>query len=126
MESVHLPDAAQAFYLADGMYHIISRDPNIQMKNDSGAAGFAIRTLSGKACLVRSSCKSKLSSNQGDLKLVPDMDFCKNNPEPLLATIEITPSFDQFFKQVPNDRHKFHTYSVAEAGSPFSAPSVLD
>ena len=40
MESVLPPDAPQAFYLADGMYHFISRDPNIQMKNDSGAAGF--------------------------------------------------------------------------------------
>ena len=115
VESVLLPDAPQAFYLADGMYHIISRDPNIQMKNDSGAAGFSISSLSCRACLVRPSCSSKLSFNQGDLELVPDMDFCKNNPEPLLATIELTPSLDQIFKQVPNATHKFHTYSIAEA-----------
>ena len=42
------------------------------------------------------------------------MDFCKSNPEPLLATIELTPSLDQIFKQVPNATHKFHTYSIAE------------
>ena len=47
--------------------------------------------------------------------MVPDMDFCKNNPESLLATIELTPSIDQIFKQVPNATHKFHTYSIAEA-----------
>ena len=115
VESVLLPDAPQAFYLADGMYHIISRDPNIQMKNDSGAAGFSISSLSWQASLVRPSCSSKLSFNQGDLELVPDMDFCKNNPEPLLATIELTPSLDQIFKQVPNASDKFHTYSIAEA-----------
>ena len=91
VESVLLPDASQAFYLADGMYNITSRDPNIQMKNDSGAAGFSISTLFCQACLVRPSCKSKLAFNQGDLELIPDIDFGKNNPEPLLATIELTP-----------------------------------
>ena len=115
MESVLLHDAPRAFYLADGMYHIISRDPNIQMKNDSGAAGFSISSSSCQACLVRPSCSSKLSFNRGDLELVPDRDFCKNNPEPLLATIELTPSLDQIFKQIPNATHKFHTYSIAEA-----------
>ena len=97
------------------MYHNISPDPNIQMKNDSGAAGFSSSTLSCQACLVHPSCRSKLSSNQADLELVPDMDFCKNNPEPLLATIELTPSLDQLFKQVRNATHKFHTNSTAEA-----------
>ena len=113
VESVLLPDAPQVFYLGDGMYHV-SRDPNIQMKNDSGAAGCSISSLSCQACLVHPSCSSKLSFNQGDLELVPDMDFCKNNPEPLLATVELTPSLDQTFKQVPNATHKFHTNSIAE------------
>ena len=47
--------------------------------------------------------------------MVPDMDFCRIKPEPLLATIELTPSRDQIFDQVPNATHKFHTYSFAEA-----------
>ena len=115
VEFVFLPGAPQAFYLDDGMCHILSRDPNIQMKNDSGVAGFSISSLSRQGCLVRPSCSSKLSFNQGDLELVPGMDFCKKNPEPLLATIELTPSLDQNFKQVPNAIHKFHTYSIAEA-----------
>ena len=42
VEPVLLPDAPQGVYLADGMYHFISRDPNIQMKNDTDAAGFTI------------------------------------------------------------------------------------
>ena len=115
VESVLLPDAPQASHSTVGMYHIIWRDPNIQMKNDSGAVGFSISTLSCQACLVRPSCQSKLSFNQRDLELVPDMDFRKNNTEPLLATIEFTPTFDQILKQVPISTHKFHTYSIAEA-----------
>ena len=43
------------------------------------------------------------------------MDFCKHNQQPLLATIELTPSLDQSFKQVPNATHKFHNYFIAEA-----------
>ena len=97
-------------FLADDKYQIISRDPNIQMKNDSGAAGFSISTLSCQACLVSPSCKSKLSFSQGDLELVPDTDFCKNNREPLLARIKLTPTLDQILKKVPNVAHKFHTY----------------
>ena len=91
VESVLLPDAPQAFYLADGLYHVISRNPNIQMKNDSRLAGFSISTLSCQACLIRPSCTSTLSFNQGDLVLSPDMDFCESKPEPLVASIELTP-----------------------------------
>ena len=74
VESVLLPDAPQVFNLADGLYHIVSRDPHIQMKNDSGS-DFSISTLSGNACLIRPSCSSTLSFNQGDLELRPDLDF---------------------------------------------------
>ena len=114
VESVLLPDAPQAFYLADGLYHIISRDPHIQMKNDSGS-DFSISTLSCKACLIRPSCSSTLSFNQGDLELRPDLDFCKTKPEPFLAKIQLTPSLDQIFQHVPRTTSTFHTYSVTEA-----------
>ena len=33
----------------------------------------------------------------------------------MLATIELSSSLDQIFKQVPNGTHKFHTYSIAGA-----------
>ena len=84
VESVLLPDAPQAFYLADGLYHIISRDPHIQMKNDSGS-DFSISTLSCKACLIRPSCSSTLSFNQGDLELRPDLDLLQNQTRTLLG-----------------------------------------
>ena len=115
VEPVLLPDAPQAFYLANDLYHVISRNPNIQMKNDSRLAGLSISTLSCQACLIRPSCTSTLSFNQGDLVLSPDMDFCESKQEPLVASIELIPSLAQMFKHVPQIAHKFHAYSVAEA-----------
>ena len=114
VESVLLPDAPQAFHLADRLYHIISLDPHIQIKNDSGS-DFSISTLSCKACLIRPSSSSTLSFNQGDLELRPDLDFCETKPEPFLVKIQLTPSLDQIFQHVPRSFSNFHTYSVTEA-----------
>ena len=115
VESILLPDAPQAFYLADGMYHVVSRHPALRMKNDSRSAGFTISTLTCQACIVRPSCSSTLYFNQGDLVLTPDMDFCETHPLPLIASIQLTPSLDQVFKHVPPASSQFHVYSVAEA-----------
>ena len=115
VESILLPDAPQAFYLADGMYHVVSRHPALRMKNDSRSAGFPISTLTCQACIVRPSCSSTLSFNQGDLVLTPDMDFCETHPLPLIASIQLTPSLDQVFKHVLPASSQFHVYSVAEA-----------
>ena len=115
VESTLLPDAPQAFYLADGMYHVVSRHPALRMENDSRSAGFTISTLTCQACIVRPSCSSTLSFNQGDLVLTPDMDFCETHPLPLIASIQLTPSLDQVFKHVPPASSQFHVYSVAEA-----------
>ena len=78
-ESILLPDAPQTFHLADGLYHIISRDPQMQMENDSGS-GISISTLPFTACLIRPSCRSALSFNQGDLELRPTSSFGKPTP----------------------------------------------
>ena len=115
VESILLPDAPQAFYLADGMYHVVSCHPALRMKNDSRSAGFSISTLTCQACIIRPSCSSTLSFNQGDLVLTPDMDFCETHPLPLIASIQLTPSLDQVFKHVPPASSQFHVYSVAEA-----------
>ena len=115
VESILLPDAPKAFYLADGMYHVVFRHPALRMKNDSRSAGFTIRTLTCQACIIRPSCSSTLSFNQGDLVLTPDMDFCESHPLPLIASIQLTPSLDQVFKHVPSASSQFHVYSVAEA-----------
>ena len=40
-----LPDAPQAFYLVDGMYHVVSRHPALCMKNHSRSARFTISNL---------------------------------------------------------------------------------
>ena len=115
VESVLLPDAPQAFYLADGMYHVVSRHPALRMKKDSRSAGFTISTLTCQACIVRPNCSSTLSYNQGDLVLTPDMDFCETHPLPFIASIQLTPSLDQFSKHVPPASSQFHVYLVAEA-----------
>ena len=110
-----LPDAPQSFYLADGMYHVVSRHPALRMKNDSRSAGFTISTSTCQACIVRPSCSSTHSFNQGDLVITPDMEFCGTHPLPLIASIQLTPSLDQVFKHVPPASSQFHVYSVAEA-----------
>ena len=110
-----LPDAPQAFYLADGMYHVVSRHPALRMKNDSRSAGFTISTLTFQTCILRPSCSSTLSFNQGDLVLTPDKDFCETHPLPLKASIQLAPSLDQVFKHVPSASSQLHVYSVAEA-----------
>ena len=115
VESILLPDAPQAFYLADGMYHVVSRHPALRVKNDSCSDGFIFSTLTCQACIVRPSCSSALSFNQGDLVLTPDMDFCETHLLPLIASIQLTPSLDQIFKHVPSASSQFHVYSVSEA-----------
>ena len=80
VESILLPDASQAFNLADGMYHVVSRHPALRMENDSRSAGFTISTLICQACIVRPSCSSTLSFNQGDLVLTHNMDFRESHP----------------------------------------------
>ena len=109
-----LPDAPQAFYLADGMYHVVSRHPALRMKNDGRSAGFTISTLTCQACIVRPSCSSTLSFDQRDLVLTPDMDFCETNPLLVIASIQLTPSLDQVFNNVPPASRQFHVYSVAK------------
>ena len=115
VHSLLLSDAPQAFYLADGMYHIISRDPILQVKNDSQTHGISVTKIMCQACLMRPSCTSKLSFNQGDLVLSPDMDVCETNPEPFVATVALTPSLAQVFKHVPQTCDVFNVYSLGEA-----------
>ena len=113
--SVLLPDAPQAFYLAEGEYHVISREPLFHMKNASDIDGVSVSMIPCQACILRPSCHSTLTLNQGDLVLEPDMDYCSTSPEPFFATIELIPSLEQVFKHVPHSNHVFHAYSLGEA-----------
>ena len=85
------------------------------MKKDSRSAGFTISTLTCQAFIVRPSCRSTLSFNQGNLVLTPDMDFCETHPLPLIASIQLTSSVDQVLEHVPSASCQFHVYSVTEA-----------
>ena len=116
--SVLLPDAPQAFYLADGMYHIISRTATLQIKNDSQTHGLSIFSIQCLVCVMRPSCNSIISFNQGDLVLHPDMDFCETQPEPFLGSIQLTPSLQNVFSHVPDiGATEFQGYSTGEVYS---------
>ena len=113
--SVLLPDAPQAFYLAEGLYHVISREPLLHLKNASDLHGVSVSTISCQACILRPSCHSTLTLNQGDLVLEPDMVYCSTSPEPFFANIQLVPSPAKVFQHAPYSNHVFHAYSLGEA-----------
>ena len=113
--SVLLPEAPQATYLSNGVYHLISRYPTIDIKNDSRSNGLSLSTIDCQACVLRPSCESTLYINQGDLVLSTDMDACKTTPEPYIATIKLAPPLNQVFQNVPFDRLNFPSYSIGAA-----------
>ena len=91
VSSVFPPEAPQAICLANGIYHLISRNPTMDIKNDSGTHGFSLSTLDFQAGFLQPSCASTFYNHQGDLVLSPDMDACKTTPEPYIATIKLAP-----------------------------------
>ena len=101
VESVLLSDAPQAFYLADGLYHVISRKCHLPMMNDTHSHGTRMSTIDCQACVIRPSCSSKLTLNHGDLVLIPDMDYCETRPEPFIAKVQLTPSLQKVFEFLP-------------------------
>ena len=107
-----LPEAPQAIYFANGVYHLISRHPTIDVENGSRSNGLSLSTIDCQACVLRPSCESTLYINQGDVVLSPDRDACKTTPEPYIATIKLAPPFDQ---NVPFDRLNFPSYSIGAA-----------
>ena len=113
--SVLLPDAPQAFYLAEGLYHVILREPLLHLKNASDLHGVSASTISCQACILRPSCHNTLTLNQGDLVLEPYMDYCSSSPEPLFATIQLVPSLAKVFQHVLHSNHDFHAYLLGES-----------
>ena len=53
VESVPLPDAPQASYLADGFYHVISRNSYLLMMNDTDFHGTRMCSIDCQACVIR-------------------------------------------------------------------------
>ena len=106
--SVLLLDAPHAFYLSERLYHVISRDSLLHIKNASDIHGVSVPMIPCQACILRPNCHSTLSLNQGDLVLEPDIDYCSTSPEPFFATIELIPSLEQVLKHVPQFNDVFH------------------
>ena len=115
VSSVLLPEAPQAIYLANGVYHLISENPTIDIKNDSRTHGLRLSTINCQACVLRPSCESTIYINQSDLVLSPDMDACKTTSEPYMATTKLAPSSNQVFQNVPFDGLNFPNYSNGAA-----------
>ena len=110
VSSVLLPEAPQAIYLANGVYQLLSRNPTVDIKNDSQTHGLSLSTIGCQACVLRPSCQSSFYINQGDLVLSTDMDACKTTPEPYIATIKLAAPLNQVFQNVPFDRLNFPSY----------------
>ena len=115
VSSVLLPEAPQAIYLANGVYHLISHNPTMNIKNDSRTHGLSLSTIDCQACVFRPSCESTIYINQGDLVLSPDMEACKTTTEPYIATIKLAPPLNQIFQKVPFDRLTFPSYPIGAA-----------
>ena len=113
--SVFLPDAPQAFYLAEALYHVISREPLLHLKNASDLHGVSVLTISCQAYILSPSCLSTPTLNQADLVFEPDMGYCSTSPGPFFATTQLVPSLAKVFQHVPNFNHVFHAYSLGEA-----------
>ena len=48
-----LPEAPQAIYLANGVYHLISCNPTMDIKNDSQTHRLSLSTIDCQACVLR-------------------------------------------------------------------------
>ena len=115
VDTVLLPEAPQASYLADGLYHVISRTARLQVKNDTDGLPVSIYILQCQPCLNRPSCSSTLTFNHGDLVLTPDIDFCETRPEPFIASVKLTPSLAEVFITPPPFCPDLNVYSFREA-----------
>ena len=113
--SVLLPEAPQVIYLANSVYHFISGNPTMDMKNDSRTIGLSLSTIDCQACVLRPSCENTIYINQSDFVLSLDVDACKTTPEPYIATIKLAPPLNQVFQNVPFDRLNFPSYSIGAA-----------
>ena len=118
VSSVPLPETPQAIYLANGVYHLISQNPTMDIKNDSRTNGLSLSTIDCQACVLRPSCESTIYINQGNLVLSPDMDACKTTPEPYIGTIKLAPPSNQVFQNVPFDGLNFPSYLIGATWKP--------
>ena len=84
------------------------------MMNDTSSHGTSMSTIDCQACVIRPGCSSKLTLNQGDLVLNPDRDYCETRPDPFVARVQLTPSFQKVFESLPTPSAEFNMYSHSE------------
>ena len=101
-DSVLLPEAPQAFYLADGLYHVRSRTASLQVKDDTDGLAVSVSTLQCQAFLIRPISSSTFTLNHEDLVHTPHMDLCETHPEPFVGFLKITPSLAAVFNTLPS------------------------
>ena len=63
VSSVLLPEAPQAIYLANGVYHFFCLYPTMDIKNDSQKHGISFSTIDCQSCVLRPNCESTIYIN---------------------------------------------------------------
>ena len=114
VDSGLLPEAPKASYLADGLYHVLSRIARLQIRSDIDGLPVSISTLLCQACLILPSCSSTLTFSHGDLVLTLDMNFCETRPEPFVASFKLTPC-SAVFNTLPPATADLKVYSFGKA-----------
>ena len=92
VDSVLLPEAPQASYLADGLHFIKFRFARLRVKNDTDSLPVSISTLRWQVCLMWPSSSPTLTFKHGNLVLTPAVDLCKTRFEPFVASVKLTSS----------------------------------
>ena len=114
VESVLVPDARQIFYLADGLYHVMSRKHHLPVMRDTFSHGTRMSTIDCQACNLRPGFSSKLTLNHGELVLNPDMGYCETRPELFVTKVQLIPSLQKLFESLPPPSAEFNMYSHSE------------
>ena len=84
------------------------------MMNDINSHGTRMSTIDCQACVIRPGCSSKMTINHGDLVLNPGKDYCETRPETFVATVQLTPSLQKIFGNLPPPSAEFNMYSHSE------------
>ena len=86
-----------SIFLAERLFHVISREPVLHLKNASDLHSVSVSTIPCQACILRPSCHSTLILNKGDLVFEPDMDYFSNSSQHFFATVLLVPSLAEVF-----------------------------
>ena len=120
LKSVLLPDAPQAFYIADGFYHVISRKRHLPMMNDTDSHGTRISFINCQACVLCPGCLSKTTLSYGYFALNPDMHYCETLPEPFVARMELNQSLQKVCESLRPPTAEFNMHPHRKEPKSFS------